>query len=105
MPMFLVGFLISLGRGLLLAVRELRVQKPQPICAECSFAHVQHAVGGAKRIFCTFNGGVRPVEINVMYCTDFRDRSVPARSTVIVGFINPARGIETALPEMARSDQ
>jgi len=50
--------------------------KPQPVCLGCSLAHVQYAQNGSTAISCTFGGGLRPVKLNVSYCTDFRDRAI-----------------------------
>jgi hypothetical protein len=50
--------------------------KPQSVCVGCSLAHVQYAQNGRTAISCTFGGGLRPVKLNVSYCTDFRDRTV-----------------------------
>ena len=46
-----------------------------------------HAVCSERKraISCTFAGGVRPITIDVMYCTDYRDRSTPQK-VAIIGF-------------------
>src|ERR1700719_4137184 len=72
----LINILVRLGAA---AVRKRREPKPEPICATCSFAHMQYAVSGKRAISCTFAGGVRPIAIDVMYCTDYRNRSTPER--------------------------
>ena len=87
----LVNILIRIGAA---AARKNRVPKPAPLCASCSFAHMQYAVSGKRAISCTFGGGLRPITIDVMYCTDFRDRCAPSR-VAIVGF---ARELPAAEP-------
>jgi hypothetical protein len=86
MPLFfyflLINILVRIGTG---AVRKAREPKPDPLCVECSFVHLQRAVGGKRAISCTFGGGVRPITLNVMYCTDFRDRTIIPRP-VVIGF-------------------
>ena len=56
-----------------------------PSCTDCSHAHVQYAVSGRRAISCTFAGAIRPVLLDVMYCTDYRDRSAAPR-LVSIGF-------------------
>jgi hypothetical protein len=61
---------------------------PDPLCANCSFAHIQQAANGRRAISCTYGGDVRPIAIDVLYCTDYRNRH--ARPPVkIVGFVRP----------------
>ena len=78
----LINILVRLGAA---AVRKNREPKPEPMCATCSFAHMQYAASGKRAISCTFAGGVRPITIDVMYCTDYRNRSTPER-VAIIGF-------------------
>lgn len=78
----LINLLVRAGAA---AVRKRREPELAPVCATCSFAHMQYAVSGKRAISCTFGGGVRPITIDVMYCTDYRDRSTPER-VVLVGF-------------------
>ena len=85
----LINILVRLGAA---AVRKRREPKPEPICATCSFAHMQYAVSGKRAISCTFAGGVRPIAIDVMYCTDYRNRSTPERVSII--------GFARELPEV-----
>ena len=49
------------------------------------FAHMQYAANGKRATSCTFGGVVRPMTLDVMYCTDYRDRYAPVRF-VTVGF-------------------
>ena len=63
-----------------------RAPMPRGVCAECSFAHIQHGAYATSARFCTFGGGVRPVTLDVLYCTDYRDRNTPPRA-VPMGFV------------------
>jgi hypothetical protein len=87
MPLFfyivLINLLVRIGAAV---TRKRREPKPAPLCATCSFAHMQYAVSGKRVVSCTFGGAVRPIMIDVMYCTDYRDRSAPVRAPV-VGFV------------------
>jgi hypothetical protein len=65
------------------AVRATRKAKPQPVCLNCVFAHVQYAADGRIAISCTFGGVVRPMKLDVVYCTDFRDRNRPVEKPPI----------------------
>jgi hypothetical protein len=65
------------------AVDNARNSKPQPLCAECFYAHVQFATKGRRAISCTFGGMIRPMNIDVLYCTDYRARNMPMRAGVI----------------------
>ena len=86
MPLVFYFFLMTiLVRVIRAAVRKSREPKAEPLCASCIFAHIQHAVNGKRAIFCTFGGVVRPMTLDVMYCTDYRDWYAPARIAT-VGF-------------------
>ncbi|HVH86378.1 MAG TPA: hypothetical protein VM912_06615 [Terriglobales bacterium] len=67
----LIRFVIEIVR----AARGERERKPQPVCVGCVFAHAQYAANGRIAISCTFGGGLRPMKLDVVYCTDFRDRT------------------------------
>lgn len=69
-------------------MRKARANKLRPLCTDCVHAHVQYAANGRRAIACTFAGSVRPVHIDVMYCTDYRDRKAAPRLGQI-GFIRP----------------
>ena len=69
------------------ALRKRRQMKPRPLCAGCVHAHVQYATNGRTAISCTFAGFVRPIAMDVIYCTDYRDRNVAPR-VVRVGFVH-----------------
>jgi hypothetical protein len=60
--------------------------KSEPRCVSCAHAHVQYAANVRRAISCTYGGSVRPVKLDVLYCTDYehRCRTAPARS---IGFV------------------
>jgi hypothetical protein len=75
-------------------MRRLGAKLPQRgLCARCSFVHMQFGATGRNAVFCTFGGGVRPVMIDVLYCTDYRDRNV-ASLPVRIGFVPEIQGVE-----------
>jgi hypothetical protein len=77
---------VILVRMILTGVREFlrrrRAQKPKPLCTECAFAHIQFGACGRRAVSCTFGGGVRTMQLDVLYCTDYRPRSAPARPAI-----------------------
>jgi hypothetical protein len=80
------------GRGSdSLGLRKTRPVKRQPLCAGCSNAHVQYGAEGRRAISCAFGGMVRPVTLDVLYCTDYRDRKVKT-PIVRIGFAPEGRG-------------
>ncbi|HWW16232.1 MAG TPA: hypothetical protein VN310_16360 [Candidatus Dormibacteraeota bacterium] len=89
---YLIG--LAIVRGIASALRRLRVRRPRGLCAGCQFVHMQYGATGRNAVFCTFGAVVRPVRLDVLYCTDYRDRNAGARPTRI-GFvpgINVAEG-------------
>jgi hypothetical protein len=85
-PWIVCVIVISVRRGLFRAVREARVRRRQRgLCAGCAFVHMQYGATGRNAVFCTFGGGVRAVKLDVLYCTDYRDRNAQPR-LVRVGF-------------------
>lgn len=84
-------------------MRKMRANKPRPLCTDCAHAHVQYAANGQRAIACTFAGSVRPVHIDVMYCTDYRDRNAAPR-LVQIGFIRPI-GTYEPIGELASIDR
>jgi hypothetical protein len=73
------------------AIRErialARKAKSASLCADCYFAHMQYGANARMAISCTFGGGVRPMKLDVLYCTDHRARNLPLRAGVI-GFVH-----------------
>jgi hypothetical protein len=89
MPLLFYLILVNLlARVGMAVVRKRRRVKPEPMCATCTFAHMQYAVNGKRIISCTFGGGVRLVTLDVMYCTDYSNRHARPR-VAIVGFVQP----------------
>jgi hypothetical protein len=86
MPAFLFVLIARLVTEVRKQMRIARTTKPRPLCTDCTHAHVQYAVNGRRAIACTFAGAVRPVVIDVMYCTDYRDRDGAPRP-LPMGFI------------------
>lgn len=68
--------------------REMRKPPAHTLCTDCVSAHVQYGANGKRAIACMFGGGVRPVAMSVLYCTDYCNRNAPQR-TVVVGFLPP----------------
>jgi hypothetical protein len=66
--------------------RKAREAKPRPLCADCFYAHVQYGSNARRAISCTYGGAVRPMKLDVLYCTDYRARNLPLRAGVI-GFV------------------
>jgi hypothetical protein len=67
-------------------IRKMQAPKPQPLCADCFYAHVQYAANARRAISCSYGGAVHPMKLDVLYCTDYRDRNLPVRAGVI-GFV------------------
>jgi hypothetical protein len=78
-------------------VRYVQTRPPRQtrrgLCARCAFVHMQYGATGKNAVFCTFGGGVREVKLDVLYCTDYRDRNAPPRLAQI-GFAPEIRGVE-----------
>jgi hypothetical protein len=68
------------------SIPKSREIKPAPLCADCFFAHAQYAANARSAISCTYGGGVRLMQLDVLYCTDYRDRSLPTHTRAI-GFV------------------
>jgi hypothetical protein len=81
-------------RGLVRAFRRVRARRPHGLCAGCQFVHMQYGATGRNMVFCTFGGVVRQVRIDVLYCTDYRDRNARAR-LVRIGFAPGVREAKT----------
>jgi hypothetical protein len=69
----LVNLIVATAR---VRARKVKLAKPKSLCVDCSFAHIQYAANGRRATSCTFNGGVRPIALDVLYCTDYRNREV-----------------------------
>ena len=88
MPALLMILIVRLIAAITETLRKRKADKPRPLCTDCAHAHVQYAVNGRRVIACTFAGAVRLVQIDVMYCTDYRDRNAAPR-LVQIGFALP----------------
>jgi hypothetical protein len=82
--LFVILFRLILAAPGMFVTRN-RVQKPKPLCTECAFAHIQFGACGRRVVSCTFGGGVRRMKLDVLYCTDYRPRTEPARPAI--GFV------------------
>jgi len=86
MPFFvLVMFLKVIYEAIRVFRNKNRAAKPEPLCVSCLHAHVQYAANARRAISCSYGGVVRPVKLDVLYCTDYERRNAPARRR-IVGF-------------------
>jgi len=85
MPVFIFAMFFKL---VLETVRDLRRNKreakPEPLCAGCFHAHVQYGANARRAISCAYTGRVRPMKLDVLYCTDYQARNLPARR--MIGF-------------------
>lgn len=84
MPALIVVLLFRLIISAIGAFKS-RANEPKPLCLECSFAHIQFAACGRRAISCTYGGVVRPMKLNVLYCTDYRPKIQPPRPAM--GFV------------------
>lgn len=86
----LVVFVLLFKAVVLGALRAFRDRprkvKSKPLCADCFHAHVQYGANARRVVSCTYGGAVRPVKLDVLYCTDYQPRSRPSRSRPI-GFV------------------
>lgn len=76
-------FIVEVVRALVRKAHEVR---PQPLCVDCLHAHVQYAANGRRAISCGYGGTVRPMKLDVLYCTGYYPRNAPTRAGLI-GFV------------------
>ena len=57
-----------------------------PLCRSCVFAHIVSGYKGKTKTYCCYSGPVRPIKFAVNDCTDYRDKTVPARRAT-AGFV------------------
>jgi len=86
-------FLYLVVIGILKALKRMRRKRPRGLCADCAFVHMQYGATGRNAVFCTFGGGVRLVTLDVLYCTDYRNRNTPMRPARI-GFVTEIQGMK-----------
>lgn len=89
MPIFIFAIIINFVRVLYSHLRKARESKPAPLCADCFYAHIQYGAKAERTISCTYGGGIRPMKLDVLYCTDYVSRNVSARARAI-GFARQA---------------
>jgi hypothetical protein len=85
MPLFVLFVFFN---AVLRAVRrdKTRDVKGEPLCVGCSHAHVQYGANARRVISCTYGGTLRPMKLDVLYCTDYQARGLRVRSREI-GFV------------------
>jgi hypothetical protein len=87
MPLAIFVFILKfVAEVVRMVVRRAREVKPQPLCVDCLHAHVQYASNGRRAISCGYGGAVRPMKLDVLYCTGYCPRNAPTRGSVI-GFV------------------
>jgi hypothetical protein len=87
MPFFvLVMFLKVIYEAIRVFRKKNCEAKTEPLCVGCLHAHVQYAANARRAISCSYGGVVRPMKLDVLYCTDYEARNAPARRR-IVGFV------------------
>ena len=91
----LLNFMITVVR---ICLRKARAVKPKPLCEDCTFAHIQYGSNVRRATSCTYSGGVRPVAVNVLFCTDYRARNAVVEIRPI-GFIR-LKSMEHAVIEV-----
>ena len=79
--MFPVAFLVSAIVALRQAKNGAHSPKPEPLCVDCTWAHIQWKSNAKRDLHCSFGHGLRPVRADVLHCTDFghwaRPRNLP----------------------------
>ena len=65
---------------------KAREVKPEPLCTGCLHAHVQYGANARRAISCAYGGALRPMKLDVLYCTDYQTRNLPVHPRVI-GFV------------------
>ena len=99
-------FLIALLRGIASAIRNRRpatitltTTTPEPLCANCAYAHIAHGFyERQKLIACTFGGSVRTLKFAVSSCTFYLNRAAIPQMVAVTGFARPP---ETELVQIA----
>jgi hypothetical protein len=93
MSLFLIAILIRIMVEAARVFREKKEKtKSEPRCVSCVHSHVQYAANARRAIFCAYGGSVRPMKLDVLYCTDYanRYRTAAARSIGFLSEIAPA---------------
>ena len=79
--------------------RKAKGTKSKSLCVDCSFAHIQYGANARRATSCTYNGGVRRVALDVLYCTDYKVREVTVETRNPIGFVR----LESWTPELAEA--
>jgi hypothetical protein len=95
MPVLFFLFVRLVVEAIRAIVYKAPTVKPKPLCVECSYAHVQYGAKGQRAVSCTYGGMVRPVTLDVLYCTDYCNRNIQIR-TAKIGFALRKPEVEVA---------
>jgi hypothetical protein len=96
MPLLMIGLIFNVvSRAIRVCRDRKREPKTEPLCATCIYAHMQYGANAQLAISCGFGGAVRPMKLNVLYCTDYQARSLPRRPRT-VGFVREIATNEVA---------
>ncbi len=57
--------------------------KPVSVCESCSYSHIQYSTKGRRTTSCTYGGRVRPIKVDVLYCTDYNSKTAEVRESRI----------------------
>jgi hypothetical protein len=94
MPALVIALLIKfIVEAVRVFRKKARAAKPETLCARCQYAHVQYAANARRVISCAYGGAVRPMKLDVLYCTDYQARNLPAGSRAI-GFVHEVLAAE-----------
>jgi len=87
MPFFALVMILKVIYEAIRVFREKNdAAKAEPLCVGCLHAHMQYAANARRAISCAYGGAVRPMKLDVLYCTDYQTRNAAAPSRVI-GFV------------------
>ncbi len=87
MPILIGLILKAIFETVRVLCRKARELKPEPLCANCIHAHVQYGTNARRAISCVYGGTIRPIKLDVLYCTDYQTRNPPV-PTRAIGFVH-----------------
>ena len=87
MPLFTFVFFKVVFEAVRVFRDKAREVKPEPLCTGCLHAHVQYGANGRRAISCAYGGALRPMKLDVLYCTDYQERNFPVHPRMI-GFVS-----------------
>ena len=93
MPWIVFYLIVIAVRRAVRLMRRQQAKRTRGLCVGCAFVHMQYGATGGNAVFCSFGGGVRPVKLDLLHCTDYRDRNL-RMPPVRIGFVLEIRGIE-----------